>query len=177
MPPLTANANMSRYYPRVPLSSVAIVCLLPFGNETPSVGIAFPRPFSAAQPGGVLDHQVVIGDGAQRLALAGCDQELCPRALPSCGICSPATRATTRHFACAPRPTRRPLPRSPRAGSRREGDGSNGRPVRRLGPPYIFGDCASAIAIFRASVVINSVWVRSFKCRLSSTIRLMQTQT
>jgi hypothetical protein len=73
--------------------------------------------------------------------------------------------------------TRRPLPRSPRAGSRREGDGSNGRPVRRLGPPYIFGDCASAIAIFRASVVINSVWVRSFKCRLSSTIRLMQTQT
>jgi hypothetical protein len=26
MPPLTANANMSRYYPRIPLSSVAIVC-------------------------------------------------------------------------------------------------------------------------------------------------------
>ena len=38
-------------------------------------------------------------------------------------------------------------------------------------------DCASVIAIFRASVVISSVWVRSFRCRLSRTMRLMQTQT
>ncbi len=87
-------------------------------------------------------------------------------------------RAPPRAISHARRDTDPPTPAAqPPCRSRREGDGSNGRPVRRLGPPYIFGDCASAIAIFRASVVINSVWVRSFKCRLSSTIRLMQTQT
>ena len=41
----------------------------------------------------------------------------------------------------------------------------------------VLRDCASVIAIFRASVVINSVWVRSFRCRLRRTTRLMQTQT
>src|SRR5262245_16157018 len=53
----------------------------------------------------------------------------------------------------------------------------------RLGGPaeaelgaHVFGGCASAMAILRASVVINSIWVRSLRWRLSRTIRLMQTQ-
>ena len=50
------------------------------------------------------------------------------------------------------------------------------RSGREINASYVFGGCASVMAILRASVVINSVLVRSLRCRLSSTIRLMQTQ-
>ena len=36
---------------------------------------------------------------------------------------------------------------------------------------------ASASAMVRASTVMSSIWVRSFRCRFKSTISVMQTQT
>jgi hypothetical protein len=43
--------------------------------------------------------------------------------------------------------------------------------------PSLIGVGASASASLRASAVINSIWVRSFRCRLSTTIKLKHTQT